>query len=448
LAPPPSFSRPPQSESRPQSRPNDFDNLLDLAGPSSASPSDSLSFAPAKPPLVPSLSSSSSALLGQGQLHAPSIPKKPVMEPIRGDYVSPIASLPPPSRPQTPVLMPTRYSPSQTSRKPMAQQLRTASRSSSEVRPGIRFSTAIPNSLFELPTSSQPESSFGVSSRAQSPADKILSQFALPPPSSRPQTPATTFPTPSSSSLLSGAYDVHSIPRLDPPSSVFDDDEFSDFHSPPSQNLHHPADLVSKPSPSSPFSLLDRSHLRNGNSSNPRTPPKTTSFNDFDDFISSPFPSPTPPPPPSKSSPMTQHSIRSTLHRRTGSLADHSTTHRDSHPLPQSLPPPPVTSYGSGQFDLLGDLTPMKDGNTQTGKPRSGFSSPAMPSSDGVSRFTFPPPPRSTFMLPPPASSSGSKPSATPARTLANSPPTVPSTGVAGGTGGLSAQDLLFFEGF
>ncbi|EPQ56438.1 hypothetical protein GLOTRDRAFT_138168 [Gloeophyllum trabeum ATCC 11539] len=290
--------------------------------------------------------------------------------------------------------------------------------------------------------------------------------FALPPPpSSRSHTPALAAVT---------------KPSALPP-DPFDDDEFADFQGPSVPQSSLP--ITSGSFYDSSFSSASENQLYS-TPERPLRPSQSvsqTSFDDFDDFISSPIRTPSPPPPPAKPSIPPSSSSRgmtaskSSPHVRKPSAADHLATLNlveraaaragqwpaPPSPLPEALPPPPPprndTIRPSSSLNVLDDddlpLRPAKGGGSLTASTSS-------PIGIGL----IPPPPMSSSLLRPISPPSGtSRPTPAPVGSLldlssfdsspAVSTPTMPvltpSTVQTTGNqkGGLSAQDLSFFEG-
>jgi hypothetical protein len=327
---------------------------------------------------------------------------------------------------------------------------------------------------------------------------KPTSSFALPPPPSANKRATANF------DLLSGTSSVVSplppppgsrshtplrIPQLTQPStqsiSIDDDDDFSDFLSSPAQatnpgyrpfnDFAAPARDIDQPKP--PISIGQ--------------PATSTSdaFGDFDDFLDHP-----PPQPPAKSTSFASKSTaRSAIsakpptgaakskessngltrkvskhdHSRTMSLLETAAARgrwlNPPSPLPEALQPPPSNSKSSnGDYFSSGGGGSMQTQQEQAAASLTASrSSPAAFSiSNGAANkplptWNFPPPPmNATPMQPssPPSSSLGSagyavpkQQSMFPASQRQNGNGVAASTGKQ--SGGLSAQDLSFFEG-
>ncbi|TFK51711.1 hypothetical protein OE88DRAFT_1734754 [Heliocybe sulcata] len=275
---------------------------------------------------------------------------------------------------------------------------------------------------------------------------------------------------------LSRTYASASAATSQPPLSVadpFDDYEFSDFRgsSPPRPSVP----IASGSLYDSSFSSVSDNQLYS-TSERPLRPTQSDpepSFDDFDDFVSSPIRTPSPPKPPAKPPvPAKLPASKSSPHIRKPSAADHlATLHlvksaaarsgqwpAPPSPLPDALPPPPPPNgiiKPSLSLDILDeDDLPLRlpDGRSTV------VASTSSPARVGL----LPPPPMSTNILrpiSPPLSSS--RPMSPPAASLLDlssfdsAPntvtPTMPRSSVSppavNGKGGLSAQDLSFFEG-
>ncbi|KAG2129204.1 uncharacterized protein EDB93DRAFT_121796 [Suillus bovinus] len=243
----------------------------------------------------------------------------------------------------------------------------------------------------------------------------------LPPPVSPPQTPR-----PSVYPMLAATYQ-----DLDE-----DDDSFSAF-----SNLPH-TDPFPAPRESMDSSLNSPSSTQALNSSKSSN---SMSFDDFDDFVtSSRIRTPSPPPVPAKPSKMVggataaTPSLRSdtSIHIRTQSLLDHAVTQRGQWPSPLSahsshpvLPPP------SGYPSFGRDIDLLSDGGAVLSAPKFGTPPPKVQSTM-VPQLS---PSLSPAPLPQPLLSLASL---SPSSSRAERPPAKPIQ-----TGGLTAQDLSFFEG-
>jgi len=364
-----------------------------------------------------------------------------------------LLSLPPP-------LSPRPISPPTLSLSPAIPPKDTGSHS-----PSPSIGSAVPKPSSPQPLSrSQSPFTLPPPSKASTPLS--LPPLLPPPPISPPQTPrptavqplsppSTSF-TPSSSSYMwpnsmSGGDDE----------GTSDEEFFSSFSRSPYRPSHAPSDSTSIRSPESQNSG-DR--LRSARSS------MSQSFDDFDDFVSSPSRkqptprSPSPPPLPAKNTPprnyrMPNHTSRPSVdHQRTQSLIDKASTTKGTWPSPAApallvrpIPPPPAAE------DLLGfddppaspalpcPPQPLLDMSLGTGEKLVPVTSPFLRSAAGgrmhqVSRSPPPPMPSQpstsfpllAFMSSPPPLSGKPLPQTAPK----------PSQ-----MGGLSAQDLSFFEG-
>jgi len=209
-----------------------------------------------------------------------------------------------------------------------------------------------------------------------------------------------------------------------------DDEEFSDFRSPPS--VRPTSQYDSSFSPQSPGQPLF---------SQPPTSSKlvSSSLDDFEDFVSSPMRSPSPPIPPAKPSPR-QNTI---------------------------TPPPKVTpthlrrasgAPASFEINLFGDTSPTMPPQASVAPSvlsPSWMNLTPQTSLNGANRITpLSPPPAtpnfgtSPFSQPPMSFSSNRVQSSTSSfGTFVATPPSASKSKSTGVTGGLSAQDLSFFEG-
>ncbi|KDQ61572.1 hypothetical protein JAAARDRAFT_190313 [Jaapia argillacea MUCL 33604] len=394
--------------------------------------------------------------------------------------------------------------------------------SSSAIRNPTRPSTSTSSADWSLSTDLNPFSST-TPSRIRSPPvlqppPKTSSPFSLPPPpSSRPHTPklpppprsrtpssSYTFPPPLSPPVSSrtptptlsppphiASRSTMSTPPLAPPPSqfkpsntfmpptptpkdLFEDDDFSDFHSsfsqpsfsnPPSTSLYDSSSASDSQLFGTPKKLPPNKH---------GTKP---SFDDFDDFISSTIPSPSPPQPPAKPTPLpiglpspspapsqTRPKVPKT---RKPSAADHlATLHlleaaaarpgrwpAPPSPLPEALPPPPHGGAGA-PFDT--NTFERGFAKQQTLRPPPSVSSPPLTShsislnSNSLLQPISPPSramPNSQPLQGFSAFGSSQSDIMSPPRTNVSKPP--PSRPSASSTtkGGLSAQDISFFEG-
>jgi len=269
-----------------------------------------------------------------------------------------------------------------------------------------------------------------------------------PPPGSRSHTPAHT--------ALSSSVQVAA--NLDN-----DDDEFSEFLSSPAQS----------PLPVPPSSIHNvlATNLANSSSSVGQMPTTTNSiFDGFDGFLE-PFSSdPQPPQPPAKPKPQPFAPLPSNnrrtpstqpppqqQHSRTVSKADHSRTlslleNVAAHgqwlgpatPLPEALPPP-VNSSISSSNDNYKHGSAMQAQQAQAASALLASFQPPTLRTDEKNRSqnkTRQPTPAHLFQLPMSSQPSLSKPP-----TLRPSPMNAAVTPAEVKSGGLSAQDLSFFEG-
>jgi len=226
-----------------------------------------------------------------------------------------------------------------------------------------------------------------------------------------------------------------------------DDDDFSEFLSSPAQSA-----------PPAPLSFTHNALVMNPSSSIGQTPTITNNtFDGFDEFLGSFSSDPQPPPTPVKQTPnatttTTTSSSRSTppnnqrrQHSRTVSKADHSRTLSlletaatrgrwlgPASPLPEALSPP----VGSGNNGS--SMQVQQAQATATLQAPTLVADEKKPSQNGSRQlspaFTFPPPlPSQPPLLKPPSLHASSM-------NTVVSPTNVKS-------GGLSAQDLSFFEG-
>lgn len=288
----------------------------------------------------------------------------------------------------------------------------------------------IPAAIPSLPQpSSRTQSPFQLPPPPKAPSALSIPPL-LPPPVSPPQTPRpSVHPMP-------GATSFTSSPNAGWAAATYydddDDDSFSAFSTLPR------IDPFPAPRESIDSSLNSPSStqaLNSGKSS------KSMSLDDFDEFVtSSRIRTPSPPPVPAKPSKVVGRaaaaipSARSStsMHIRTQSLLDHAATQRGQWPSPQSahskhpILPPPFTPPLSGRdMDLLSD----------SGAARNFGSPPLKVQSTMVPQLSppLPPAPLSQPLLsfsPLSPSSQAERPSAKLVQ-----------------TGGLTAQDLSFFEG-
>ncbi|KAJ7460652.1 hypothetical protein FB451DRAFT_1563114 [Mycena latifolia] len=319
---------------------------------------------------------------------------------------------------------------------------------------------------------------------------KLDAAFGVPPPPrTQTQTPIAALPPP---------------PGKKPaPASLFDDDdEFSDFHAPPQISPPNPSASSFYDANFSSSTSSDRGLF----SSTSSTSVPTNLFDDFDDFMqASPqepatLRTPSPPRPPAKptrilspppaplsyapsptdddtplaliaqGSSSSLRSKRAASHQRTLSLVESAAATSGVRwpappsPLPQALAPPPNlsdpfnfggSSMQSQQAAFLGEAPPVLKAFPPP-PPARALSPPApvmtpvlSPPPGGVQNMIgrFPPPPGQTPALP----LGGAQKAPAPALPPPSLPTPLPVTSAAPGTGkssgGLSAQDLSFFEG-
>lgn len=290
-----------------------------------------------------------------------------------------------------------------------------------------------------IPSPPQPSSRTHLPIQLPSPP-KVPSALSIPPllpppPISPPQTPRpSVHPIPGATSFTSSPNTGWTAATYQDDDD--DDDSFSAFATLPRTD---PFPVSRESIDSSLNSPSSAQALNSGKSSN------SMSFDDFDDFVtSSRIRTPSPPPVPAKPSKVVGGaaaavpSSRSgtSIHIRTQSLLDHAATQRGQWPSPLTahsrypmLPPPSASPSFGRDMDLLGD------GGVAVPAPK--FGSPP-PKSTMVPRPqlspSLPPAPLSQPLLSfaplSPSSSRAERPSAKPVQ-----------------TGGLTAQDLSFFEG-
>ncbi|KAG1876564.1 hypothetical protein DFJ58DRAFT_754951 [Suillus subalutaceus] len=255
----------------------------------------------------------------------------------------------------------------------------------------------------------------------------------LPPPVSPPQTPR-----PSAHPML-GATSFTSSPSTDWAAATYqdddDDDSFSAFSTLPR------TDPFPAPRESMDSSLNSPSSTQALNSAKSST---SMSFDDFDDFVtSSRIRTPSPPPVPAKPSKvvgaaaaaMPSSQFGTSIHIRTQSLLDHAATQRGQWPSPvnahprHSMLPSPSTSPSLGR-----DLDLLSDSGAALSAPKFGSPPPKVLSTMVPQLSPSPPPaPLSQPLLSFASLSPSSRAERPPAKSVQ--------------TGGLTAQDLSFFEG-
>ncbi|KAH7890701.1 hypothetical protein F5I97DRAFT_1837770 [Phlebopus sp. FC_14] len=334
------------------------------------------------------------------------------------------------------------------------------------------LASPMPTSVSSAPTrssappqpSSRPQSPFSLPAPPKSPTSHSIPPLLPPPmPPSRSQTPRASAIPP----ISSAASDSVRKPFKDSDYGyVGSDEEFSAFTSPtrssppspPPRRSYHP---THGPSPStssilSPASQHSEDRLYSARSS------ISASFDDFDDFVTSStraaaspqggIRTPSPPPLPSKhTSPHSNTSrivntssnvsVRLFDHQRTQSLVDHAAAQRGQWPNSPVVGPPakPIPSPPPTD-NLLGDLVDVA--SPPPPPLMSPFTTPQKTGGrigvEGMQRSSSSPPSR-IFMLPHSFPIGASAPAV---NSLKLSQPVKPTQ-----TGGLSAQDLSFFEG-
>ncbi|KAG2122103.1 hypothetical protein DEU56DRAFT_873653 [Suillus clintonianus] len=289
-----------------------------------------------------------------------------------------------------------------------------------------------------IPSPPQPSlrthSPFQLPPPLKAPSALSIPPLLPPPPVSPPQTPrpvvhsipaATSFTSSPNSSWAAATYQDDDD----------DDDSFSAFSALPR------TDPFPRPRESIDSSLNSPSSTQALNSGKSST---SMSFDDFDEFItSSRIRTPSPPPVPAKPSKvvggagagMSSSRSGTSMHVRTQSLLDHAATQRGQWPSPPRahmhpvLPPPSASPSFGRDMDLL------SDGGAALSAPRYGSPPPKVQSMMVPQMSPSPPPaplsqPLLTFASLSPSSSRAERPPAKPVN-----------------TGGLTAQDLSFFEG-
>ncbi|KAI0367035.1 hypothetical protein BV20DRAFT_612792 [Pilatotrama ljubarskyi] len=314
----------------------------------------------------------------------------------------------------------------------------------------------------------------------------------IPPPIAKsPRTLAAAMPASLRSQTAAPNMSPFTLPAPPPPSGTaraasvapalnlasFDDDDFADFQaSPSSATALKAGSLASSSSSLFPTGVSDQALL---------TPKKRSGFDDMGSFYSSTLPTPSPPrvpakqttsmppiqPPPTSTSMPTMPSASSNsslLSRRKSHAAEHLHTLNlmekaaarqgrwpaPPSPLPQAIPGPPGGASKSSELNLLDEEAPLASGGLAPSFSSPALLKPARPSSgiggnangsQSLAGFTS-----STSSN---TSLSGSllqgwdiQNNATPPATSAFGAPAKPANG--GKAGGLSAQDLSFFEGF
>lgn len=295
--------------------------------------------------------------------------------------------------------------------------------------------------------------------------------FALPPPPSSNHRPSLS--SPAAGSNIASPLPLPPSPRsytpfraqVQPPSTIIDeDDEFSDFLSSPSQITHPVPSLFADFGPSPSLTPI------------PSHPPKHS--NDLlDDFMNSPLP-PKPPAkttqpvpqfsgspvrPPSNPPPEITYGVKQSKvprkadHSRTLSLLETAAARgrwlAPPSPLPEALPPPDASSGKSSNVGLFGGNSTMQAQQAEAVATLAGHASSSTVSSNGHGNYqdwSFPPPSNTISVVRP----TPNKPPPPQPSFTSLQPPTVPLFPTTNGpasssakAGGLSAQDLSFFEG-
>ncbi|KAH9479493.1 hypothetical protein JR316_0008087 [Psilocybe cubensis] len=242
-----------------------------------------------------------------------------------------------------------------------------------------------------------------------------------------------------------------------PLTTTIEDDDFSEFLSSPSDNTQSPQLSLGNFTPSQP-------------SLNQTTTHSTSNlFDDFDDFVTPPPQPPAKPIPPKSSFPLSRspsvpknanhaHSnhhkpIRVANHSKTLSLMENVAARgrwlAPPSPLPEALPPPEANGVSS-TVDFFSSGSSMQD---QQAKATASLTAIAAASSTSqqppLLNFGPPPASNSTLLTPIPQSAQATFPPATklqPFMTPLAAQPILPASNGTK-TGGLSAQDLSFFEG-
>ncbi|KAK0467243.1 uncharacterized protein EV420DRAFT_1700369 [Desarmillaria tabescens] len=273
--------------------------------------------------------------------------------------------------------------------------------------------------------------------------------FSLPPPpTSRQQTPVPSPPPPAPAVLIHNP-----VPRnVAAPLSLFDDEEFSDFHATPTQGDGAASSAYTDASFSS-FSS-EQSLFSSTSSSSPHN---ADGFDEFDDFVQPTLRTPSPPAVPAKTSarppkitlasnlpigsptrspaqlPPQKRKVNRSEHQRTLSLMESAAAHgkwpSPPSPIPPPLEPPPGGVKKQVQLDIFGGdesiSSPMQQAQMNAiGALTVSQSSPAI----------LAPTPASAPLLRPP-------------QNHIHKPSQTSNKAVSTKIGGLSAQDLSFFEG-
>ncbi|KAG1719697.1 hypothetical protein EDB19DRAFT_631663 [Suillus lakei] len=293
----------------------------------------------------------------------------------------------------------------------------------------------------EIPSPPQPSSGthspFQLLPPPKAPSGLSIPPLLPPPPVSPPQTPRpSVHPMQAATSFISSPNTGWAAATYQDDDDDDDDDSFSAFKSLPR------TDPFPAPRESIDSSLNSPSSTQALNSAKSST---SMSFDDFDEFVtSSRIRTPSPPPVPAKPSKviggagarMTNSRSGTSIHMRTQSLLDHAATQRGQWPSPPNaqsrhpvLPPPSASPPFRQDIDLL------SDGGAVLPVPRFGSPPPKVQSMMVPQLSPSPPPaPLPQSLL--------SFASLSPSSSRAERPPAKPVQ-----TGGLTAQDLSFFEG-
>ncbi|KAG6817547.1 hypothetical protein H0H87_007515 [Tephrocybe sp. NHM501043] len=323
------------------------------------------------------------------------------------------------------------------------------------------FDTSASTLRSHTPSSSR-RAPVAIMSTGSSPAGRSGSNINLPPPPILPPPPLSKPITPSHSRAPS----QHKLFK--------DDDNFTSFHSSPTTQPSLLADTINSSKISDQSLFSDTSSLRKQ--------AKNDFFDDFDEFVSSPMRDSSSPRPPAKPSSLRQTPIvqiaaerlpQSTLpqppvkhppppsrradHQRTSSLVNIAAARTGKwpgppSPLPDPLPPP-------GALQAVSTST-MKSGSSPMQPPQKNGTGVTAANSSTSAFPLFPPPPsfsgvRTTTMSPsppPPLLTASPVPVNRilhNGRTTSPAPPLAKYTPIPtpAASGGLSAQDLSFFEG-
>ncbi|KAK0202805.1 hypothetical protein DFS33DRAFT_1385170 [Desarmillaria ectypa] len=274
--------------------------------------------------------------------------------------------------------------------------------------------------------------------------------FTLPPPpTSRQQTPVPSPPP------AAPAVPIHNpVPRNAAAQvSLFDDEEFSDFHATPAHGGGAAASSAYADTSFSSFSS-EQSLFSSTSSSSPHN---AGGFDEFDDFVQPTLRTPSPPAVPAKTSarppqitltsnlpigcripspaqlPHQKRKVNRSEHQRTLSLMESAAAHgkwpAPPSPIPPPLEPPPGDVKKSVQLDIFG-------GDESTSSPMQ----QAQMNAIGALTVSQSSP---AILVPMPASA----PLLRPPQNHVHMPAQTSKKAVSTKIGGLSAQDLSFFEG-